>query len=80
MPTPPRCCSSRWGSTGPSGGADGAGHTLTYCCFDSTSRHFARFGQLYLPSDGLVAGQGTSPPDDWDASEFLGPILASAEG
>ncbi len=152
---------------------DGAGHTLTYCCFDSTSRDFARFGQLYLqggrwgdrqvvpeqwvddslvpsdaseeagdpygyqwwlgepegidedvfaavghdgqwiyvipgldmvvvrngtyvknpgppvadpnlfpvyPSDGLVAGQGTSPPDDWDTSEFLGPILASAEG
>jgi CubicO group peptidase (beta-lactamase class C family) len=152
---------------------DGAGHTLTYCCFDSTSRDFARFGQLYLqggrwgdrqlvpeqwvddslvpsdaseeagdpygyqwwlgepegidedvfaavghdgqwiyvipgldmvvvrngtyvknpgppvadpnlfpvyPSDGLVSGQGTSPPDDWDTSEFLRPILASAEG
>jgi CubicO group peptidase (beta-lactamase class C family) len=152
---------------------DGAGHTLTYCCFDSTSRDFARFGQLYLqggrwgdrqvvpeqwvedslvpsdasaeagdpygyqwwlgepegvdedvfaavghdgqwiyvipgldmvvvrngtyvknpgppvadpnlfpvyPSDGFIPGQGTSPPNDWDASEFLGPILASAEG
>ena len=152
---------------------DGGGHTLTYCCFDSTSRDFARFGQLYLqdgrwgddqvvpedwveeslvpsdaseqagepygyqwwlgepdgidedvfaavghdgqwiyvipdldmvvvrngtyvknpgppvadpnlfpvyPSDGFVPGQGTSPPDDWDAAEFLGPIIASAEG
>jgi CubicO group peptidase (beta-lactamase class C family) len=27
---------------------DAAGHTLTYCCFDSTSRDLARFGQLYL--------------------------------
>jgi len=152
---------------------DGAGHTLTYCCFDSTSRDFARFGQLYLqggrwgdrqvvpeqwveaslvpseasaeagdpygyqwwlgepegidedvfaavghdgqwiyvipgldmvvvrngtyvknpgppvadpnlfpvyPSDGFIPGQGTSPPNDWDTSEFLGPIVASAEG
>lgn len=152
---------------------DGGGHTLTYCCFDSTSRDFARFGQLYLqdgrwgddqvvpedwveeslvpsdaseqagepygyqwwlgepdgidedvfaavghdgqwiyvipdldmvvvrngtyvknpgppvadpnlfpvyPSDGFVPGQGTAPPDDWDAAEFLGPIIASAEG
>ena len=152
---------------------DGGGHTLTYCCFDSTSRDFARFGQLYLqagrwgdrqvvpeqwveeslvpsaaseeagdpygyqwwlgepegidedvfaavghdgqwiyvipgldmvvvrngtyvknpgppvadpnlfpvyPSDGFIAGQGTAPPDDWETSEFLGPIIASAQG
>jgi len=152
---------------------DGEDHTLTYCCFDSTSRDFARFGQLYLqhgrwgddqvvpeqwvedslvpseaseragdpygyqwwlgepdgidedvfaavghdgqwiyvipdldmvvvrsgtyvknpgppvadpnlfpvyPSDGFVPGQGTSPPDDWEASDFLGPIIASVEG
>ncbi len=27
---------------------DAAGHTLTYCCLDTTSRDFARFGLLYL--------------------------------
>jgi CubicO group peptidase (beta-lactamase class C family) len=27
---------------------DAAGHTLTYCCVDTTSRDFARFGLLYL--------------------------------
>ena len=27
---------------------DAEGHTLTYCCLDTTSRDFARFGQLYL--------------------------------
>ncbi|MCB0976055.1 MAG: serine hydrolase [Acidimicrobiales bacterium] len=27
---------------------DAAGHTLTYCCFDTTSRDFARIGLLYL--------------------------------
>ena len=27
---------------------DAAGHTLTYCCLDTTSRGFARFGLLYL--------------------------------
>jgi CubicO group peptidase (beta-lactamase class C family) len=152
---------------------DAAGHTLTYCCFDSTSRDFARFGQLYLqggrwgdeqvvpeqwvedslvpsdaseaagdpygyqwwlgepegidenvfaavghdgqwiyvipdldmvvvrsgtyvknpgppvadpilfplyPSDGLIPGQGTAPPDDWDTTAFLAPIIASAQG
>jgi CubicO group peptidase (beta-lactamase class C family) len=26
---------------------DGRGHTLTYCCLDTTSRGFARFGLLY---------------------------------
>ena len=152
---------------------DGEAHTLTYCCFDSTSRDFARFGQLYLqnglwgdeqvvpedwvedslvpsassaeagepygyqwwlgepegidedvfaavghdgqwiyvipgldmvvvrngtyvknpgppiadpnlfpvyPSDGFVPGQGTTPPDDWEPAEFLGPIIAAAKG
>jgi CubicO group peptidase (beta-lactamase class C family) len=151
---------------------DGAGHTLTYCCLDSTSRDFARFGQLYLqegrwgdeqvvpeawvaeslvpsapseeagepygyqwwlgepagtedvfaavghdgqwiyvipgldmvvvrngtyvknpgppiadpnlfplyPSDDIVPGQGTAPPDEWDVAEFLGPIIAAAQG
>lgn len=27
---------------------DAAGHTLTYCCVDTTSRNFARIGLLYL--------------------------------
>ncbi|RMF14560.1 MAG: class C beta-lactamase-related serine hydrolase [Candidatus Dadabacteria bacterium] len=27
---------------------DGAGHTLTYCCIDTTARDFARFGQMAL--------------------------------
>ena len=27
---------------------DGAGHTLTYCCLDTTSRNYARMGLLYL--------------------------------
>jgi hypothetical protein len=27
---------------------DAAGNTLTYCCIDTTTRGFARFGQLYL--------------------------------
>lgn len=146
---------------------DAADHTLTYCCLDTTSRGFARFGLLYLrggewgsesvvpsawvrdsleaaptapgvygyqwwlddvegvpadmfaaqghdgqfiyvipsldlvvvrngtyakdpgepvadpnlfaryPSDGLVPGVGTAPPADWDAAEFLGPIVES---
>ena len=28
--------------------SDAEGHGLTYCCLDTTSRGFARFGQLYL--------------------------------
>ena len=32
------------------------------------------------PSDGFVPGQGTAPPDDWDPAEFLGPIIAAADG
>ncbi|HEV7761839.1 MAG TPA: serine hydrolase [Acidimicrobiales bacterium] len=146
---------------------DARGHTLTYCCLDTTSRDFARFGLLYehqgrwgddqvvpegwvddslvpvadsdgdygyqwwlyqpddvpddifeanghdgqfiyvipsldlvvvrngtyvkdpgepvadptlferYPSDGLVEGKGTSPPDDWDDGAFLGPIVQS---
>jgi CubicO group peptidase (beta-lactamase class C family) len=29
------------------------------------------------PSDGLVPGRGTVPPDEWDAGAFLGPIVAA---
>lgn len=147
---------------------DAAGHTATYCCLDTPSRQFAKFGLLYLrggrwedrqvvpaewvqasttpqgvwegygyqwwltgrtnaglprdlysarghdgqyiyivpsldlvvvrnghydkypgepmanpslwallPSDGLVKGRGTVPPDSWSDTEFLGPILRS---
>ena len=146
---------------------DAEGHTLTYCCVDTTTRDFARFGLLYLndgtwgseqvvpkewvadsvkgsraapelyglqwwlddvagvpddmfiakghdgqyiyvissldlvvvrngsytkfagppvgdpnlfvryPSGGLVPGQGTTPPDQWDHAAFLGPIVDS---
>lgn len=34
----------------------------------------------HYPSDGIVPGQGTTPPDEWDASAFLGPIVTAAEG
>ena len=149
---------------------DARGHTLTYCCLDTTSRGFARFGLLYLregtwgdeqvvpsawvteslepapqsdgygyqwwldqpdgvpddmyaalghdgqfiyvipsldlvvvrngtytkdtgepiaepnlfgkyPSDGLVPGKGTVPPQDgWDTAAFLTPIVQSVTG
>ena len=33
-----------------------------------------------LPSDGLIEGAGTRPPEDgWDDEEFLGPIVAAIE-
>lgn len=40
--------------------SDAEGHTLTYCCLDTTSRHFARFGQLYL-QDGRWQGEQLVP-------------------
>jgi CubicO group peptidase (beta-lactamase class C family) len=42
---------------------DGAGHTLGYCCFDTTSRGYARFGQLYLQR-GRWGGQQIVP-ESW---------------
>jgi CubicO group peptidase (beta-lactamase class C family) len=149
---------------------DARGHTLTYCCLDTTTRDFARFGLLYAqdgrwgdeqvvpqgwvedsleaaaasggeygyqwwlgqpdgipddmfaarghdgqfiyvmpsldlvvvrngtyvkdpgepvadptlfehyPSDGLVEGKGTSPPDEWDEAAFLAPIVEAVQG
>ena len=51
---------------------DGAGHTLGYCCFDSTSRGFARFGQLYLQKGRWGAEQLI--PEAWvDASWSASP-------
>ena len=55
---------------------DGEGHTLTYCCFDSTSRDFARFGQLYL-QDGLWGGEQVVP-EQWVA-DSLDPSAESEE-
>ncbi len=39
---------------------DAAGHSLTYCCVDTTSRDFARFGLLYL-HDGLWGSKQVVP-------------------
>ena len=55
---------------------DGAGHTLTYCCFDSTSRDFARFGQLYL--QGGRWGDRQVVPEQW-VDDSLVPSDASEE-
>ena len=44
---------------------DAAGHTLTYCCLDTTTRDFARFGQLYL--DGGAWGEEQVVPAEWVA-------------
>ncbi len=41
---------------------DAAGHTLTYCCLDTTSRDLARFGLLYLRG-GRWAGEQVVPAD-----------------
>lgn len=49
---------------------DAAGHTLTYCCLDTTSRDFARFGQLFL--DGGRWGDEQLVPEDY--------VEASVEG
>jgi len=46
---------------------DAAGHTLTYCCIDSTSRDFARFGLLYL-RDGRWGDEQVVPADWVEAS------------
>ena len=51
---------------------DAAGHTLTYCCLDRTSRDFARLGQLYL-QDGLWSDEQVVPEawvdESWQPSE-----------
>ncbi len=44
---------------------DAAGHTLTYCCLDMTSREFARMGQLFL--NGGTWGDEQVVPADWIA-------------
>jgi CubicO group peptidase (beta-lactamase class C family) len=39
---------------------DGAGHTLTYCCVDATSRDYAQFGLLFL-RNGVWEGEQVVP-------------------
>ena len=45
--------------------SDAEGNTLTYCCLDTTSRDFARFGQLYL--NGGLWGDEQVVSADWVA-------------
>lgn len=47
---------------------DAEGHTLTYCCLDTTSRDFARFGLLYLEG-GAWEGQQVVP-EEWVADSL----------
>ncbi|HEY8525888.1 MAG TPA: serine hydrolase [Acidimicrobiales bacterium] len=53
---------------------DAAGHTLTYCCLDTTSRGFARFGLLYARQGQW--GDEQLVPEDW-VEESLEPAPAS---
>jgi CubicO group peptidase (beta-lactamase class C family) len=53
-------------------------HTLTYCCLDTTTRNFARFGQLYL-NGGEWDGEAVVPEawveesvEESDASDGYG--------
>ncbi len=48
---------------------DTAGNTLTYCCLDTTSRDFARFGQLYL--DEGAWGDTEVVPASWVAESLV---------
>lgn len=48
--------------------SDAEGNTLTYCCLDTTSRHFARFGQLYL-QEGEWQGEQLVPAE-WVAESL----------
>ena len=54
---------------------DGAGHTLTYCCLDTTSRNYARMGLLYMRG-GVWEGRQVVPArwieDSWTATENSG--------
>jgi CubicO group peptidase (beta-lactamase class C family) len=57
---------------------DAAGHTLTYCCLDTTSRDFARFGQLYL--EGGRWGDEQVVPADWVAESLTPSPIAAGYG
>jgi CubicO group peptidase (beta-lactamase class C family) len=47
---------------------DARGHTLTYCCLDTTSRNFARFGWLYLNAGAW--GDEQVVQEDWVAESL----------
>lgn len=49
---------------------DAAGHTLTYCCLDTTSRDFARFGLLFL-NGGKWDGEQVVPAE-WVGESLTG--------
>ncbi len=53
---------------------DAEGHTLTYCCVDTTSRDFARIGLLYL--NGGRWGERQVASEEW-VTESLTPSDAS---
>jgi len=55
---------------------DAAGNTLTYCCVDTPSRDFARFGLLYLRG-GVWNGVDVVPPA-W-VNDSLSDTAASAD-
>lgn len=50
--------------------SDAEGHTLTYCCLDTTSRDFARFGLLYLHEGRWGTEQVV--PGSWVADSLEG--------
>ena len=58
---------------------DAAGHTLTYCCLDTTSRGFARFGLLYL-RDGEWGRERVVPRDWVEDSVEAAPAAAGVYG
>jgi CubicO group peptidase (beta-lactamase class C family) len=47
---------------------DAEGHTLTYCCLDTTTRDFARFGLLYLHQGAW--GDRQVVPQEWVAESL----------
>lgn len=57
---------------------DAEGHGLTYCCVDTTTRGFARFGQLYL-QDGRW-GDEQVVPADWVAESTSPSQISSGYG
>lgn len=57
---------------------DTAGNTLTYCCLDTTSRDYARFGLLYLHEG--TWGDEEVVPSSWVAESLVTSEAAEEEG
>ncbi len=53
---------------------DAEGNTLTYCCVDTSSRNFARFGQLFLHNG--MWGDTQVVPADWVTESRTGTDLS----